>query len=110
MINETSAIIGFIVSAIVSTIIIYVVTKLFGEGGGIGRAFLAAIVGAIVYTIVDYIFGNGWIATIIPGIVSLVALQSLYKIGWLKALVTAVVIWIVAVIVSFFLPTLPGPA
>jgi hypothetical protein len=110
VINESSIIIGFIVSAIVSTIIIYIVTKLFGEGGGIGRAFLAAVVGAVVYTIVDYIFGYGWIATIIAGLVWLVALQALYKIGWLKAFVTAVVIWIVAVVVSFFLPTLPGPA
>jgi hypothetical protein len=38
-----------------------------------------------------------------------VALQFLYKIGWIKSLVIAVVIWIVASIVGLFLPTIGGP-
>jgi hypothetical protein len=53
--------------------------------------------------------GPGLIAAIIGGIVWLIALQHLYKIGWIKSLVIAVIIWIVTSIVGWFLPTLMGP-
>ncbi len=102
-------VVGFLVSLIVSTIIIYVVTKMFGEKEGIGTALLAALVGAIIYAIAYYLLGGGFLAAVIGGVGWLIALGSLYKIGWLKALVVAVVIWIIATIVGFVLPTLAGP-
>jgi hypothetical protein len=107
--NEINYIITFVVSVVVSTIIIYVVTKLFGEKEGVGRAFLTAIIGAIVYSISYFLFGQGWIAAIIGGFVWLLALKGLYDIGWLKALGVAVIIWVFAAIVGFFLPTVTGP-
>lgn len=99
----------FIVGLIVSAIIIYVVTKLFGEREGIGTALLAALAGAIIYALAYYILGHGLLAALIGGFVWLLALGSLYKIGWLKALVVAVIVWIVAAIVGFVLPTVVGP-
>jgi hypothetical protein len=53
--------------------------------------------------------GDGLLAAIIGGIVWLLALKGLYKIGWLKAILIAVLIWIVAAIVGILLPTLTGP-
>lgn len=109
MANELMTAILFIVGLIVSTVIIYVVTKLFKQKEGIGRAFLTALIGTIVYSIVYFIFGQGWIAGIVGGIVWLLALRGLYDIGWLKALGIAVIVWIAAIIVGLLLPTVPGP-
>lgn len=99
----------FLVGLAVSTVIIFLITKLFGEKGGIGRAVVAAIVGTIVYSAVYYLLGRGWLAAITGGIVWLIALRALYKMGWLKALIVALVIWFVATIVGLLLPTAPGP-
>lgn len=99
----------FLVSLAISTVIIYVVTKLFGEKEGIGRALAAAVVGTIVYAAAYFLLGQGWIAAIVGGIIWLVALRWLYDIGWLKALAIAVIVWIAASLVGLLLPTAPGP-
>ena len=109
MANEVMTAIVFVVGLIVSTVIIYLVAKLFKQKEGIGRAFLTALIGTIVYTIIYFIFGQGWIAAIVGGIVWLLALRALYDIGWLRALGIAVIVWIAAAIVGFLLPTVPGP-
>ena len=109
MANEIWSAIIFVIGLIVSTVIIYIVTKLFREKEGIGRAFLTALVGAIVYSVVYFLVGTGWIAAIIGGIVWLIALRALYKMGWLKSLAVAVIVWIAAVIIGLLLPTAPGP-
>jgi hypothetical protein len=112
MIDVTLAtVIVFLVSLVVSAIIIYVVTKIFGEKEGFGTALLAAFVGAIVYAAAYYFLRPelGWLASLIGGIAWLIALGALYGIGWLKALVIAVIVWIIAAIVGIFLPTVVGP-
>jgi Na+/melibiose symporter-like transporter len=103
----------FVVSLLISAIIIYFVTKIFGETEGFGTALLAAFVGAIIYTVVYYIFGSiadltglKWLASILGGLGWLAALRMLYKIGWLKALGLAIVIWVLSAIIGFFLPGL----
>ena len=100
---------SFLIPLIISTVIIYLIVKFFGEREGLLTAFLAALIGTIIYAVVYYLLGQGWIAAILAGIAWLLALQVLYKIGWIKSLVIAVVIWIVTTIVGWFLPTLAGP-
>jgi hypothetical protein len=100
---------SFIIALIISTVIIYAITKLFGEKEGLFTALLAAIIGSIIYTIVSYFLGYGLLTAFIAGIFWLLALQLLYKIGWIKSLIIAVIIWIVASIVGLFLPTIGGP-
>ena len=51
--------------------------------------------GTVIYTVVYYFLGQGLVAAVIGGIFWLIALQHLYKIGWIKSLVIAVIIWIV---------------
>ena len=109
MANGIISAIIFTIGLIVSTIIIYIVTKLFGEKGGIGRAFLTAIIGAIVYSIIYLLLGNGLLAAVIGGMIWLLALRGLYDMGWLKTLVVAIIIWISAAVVGILLPTVPGP-
>ena len=102
-------IISFLIGLAISTILIYIVTKLLGEKEGLKIALLAALLGSIMFGIVSFIFGNGIIAAAIGGIIWLVALKWLYSTGWLKAILIAVVLWIVISIVGVFLPTFPNP-
>ena len=106
-----STIILFFVSLIISAIIIYVVTKILGEKEGFGSALLAAFIGSILYAAVYYFLKPdlGWLASVIGGIAWLIALRALYSIGWLKAIIIAIIVWILAVIVNFVLPTVTGP-
>lgn len=110
MVNELITIGSFIVGWIVSTIIIFLITRyIFKEKEGVGRAAVAAVAGTVIYSISYFILGTGIIAALIGGIVWLFALRSLYKIGWMRALLIAIIIWIIATIAGFFLPTLGGP-
>jgi ABC-type uncharacterized transport system permease subunit len=102
-------IILFAIALIISTVIIYIVTKLLGEKEDIKTALTAAVIGTAIYAIVYFVIGHGLIAAIIAGITWLVALQHLYKMGWVKSFITAAIIWIAAAIVGWFLPTLTGP-
>lgn len=107
--NELNTVIVFLIGLFVSSIIIYVITKLFGENRGLGRAIMTAIIGTAVYTAAYYLIETSWMAAIAAGIVWLIALGSLYKMGFLKSLVIAFVIWICATIIGVFLPTVSGP-
>jgi hypothetical protein len=109
MAKELLSAIIFVVGLVISTVIIYITTKMFGQKEGIGRALAAAIIGTIVYSIVYFIFGNGLIAGAVGGFIWSLALWALYDIGWLKAVVIAVIVWIAATIVGLVLPTVPGP-
>ena len=100
---------GFLISMVISAIIIHLATKLLGENEGFGTAISAALAGAIIFAIVSYFIGIGWVASLIGGIAWLIALGSLYNIGWIKSFVIAVAIWIFATIVSMVLPTIAGP-
>ncbi len=101
--------ISFLISLVISAIIIYLAAKMLGEKEGFGTAILASLIGSVIFGLVSYLFGIGWIASLIGGIAWLIALGSLYKIGWLKALAVAVVIWVFSVVVSWVLPTIAGP-
>ena len=107
-----ATIIVFLISLVISAIIIYFVTKIFGEKEeGFGTALLAAFIGAIIYAAAYYFLRPelGWLASLIGGIAWLIALGFLYSIGWLKALGIAIIVWVIAAIVGIFLPTMIGP-
>ena len=106
MVSNVSIVMYFLVALIISTIIIYYVAKFFGAKDSLTTAVLAALIGTAVYTLFYYVLGQGLVAAIIAGIVWLLALQKLYTIGWVRALVIAVFIWIVTSIVGWFLPVL----
>lgn len=108
-VSLADALIFFLVGLIISTIIIYVVTKLLGEKEGIGTALLAALIGTIIYALAYYFLGEGLLAALIAGFVWLLALGGLYSMGWWKSLGVAIVVWIVAFLVGFILPTVVGP-
>ena len=96
--------IGFFISLVISAIIIFLVAKLLGETEGFGTAMLAALIGTVIFGLASYLLGVGWIASVIGGIAWLIALGSLYNIGWLKSLAVAALIWFFSAVVSFLLP------
>ena len=106
-----ATLIVFLISLVISAIIIYIVTKIFGEKEGFGTALLAAFIGAIIYAAAYYFLRPelGWLASLIGGIAWLIALGYLYSIGWMKAIGIAIIVWIIATVVSFFIPTVIGP-
>jgi hypothetical protein len=106
MASYTFTLMTFLVALIISTIIIYYVAKFFGAKDSLTTAVLAALIGTAVYTIFYYVLGQGLIAAFIAGIVWLLALQKLYTIGWFRALIIAVFIWIVTSVAGMFLPVL----
>ena len=72
-------------------------------------AFFTAIVGSIVYVIAYALFGNGFLSAVLGGVAWLLALKAIYRMGWLKALIVAVGIWIITTIIGVLLPTTIGP-
>ena len=102
-------VIFFLIGLAISTIIIYVITKLFEQKEGVGTAILAALIGAVIYALAYFFLGEGLLAALVAGFVWWLALGSLYSMGWWKALGVAVVVWIVAFFVGFLLPTVVGP-
>lgn len=109
MVSMLDTAVFFLIGLIISTIVIYVITKISGETEGFGTAFLAALIGSVIYALAYFLLGQGLLAGLIGGFFWLLALGSLYKMGWFKALGVAIVVWIVAIIVGFFLPTAIGP-
>lgn len=107
--TTTETILAFVIGLIISTAIIWIITKVLGEREGLGTALLAAIIGTVVYTVAYYFLGSGLLPAVAAGIVWLLVLKALYNIGWLKALLIALLIWIVTALVGSFLPTVGGP-
>jgi hypothetical protein len=100
---------GFIIGVIISTIVIYFVTKLFGEREGIKTAVIAAVIGTVIFAVGHILIGSGIIAAAIAGIVWVFVLKWLYNMGWLKSIAVAVVVWIISTIIGAVLPTGAGP-
>jgi len=105
----TNSVIIFIIGLLVSTLVIYLVTSITRHRRSIKLALFTAIIGSIVYGIVYLWLGNGFLSAVLGGIAWLLALKAIYHMGWLKALIIAVSIWIITSIIGVLLPTATGP-
>jgi len=106
---DAYSIIIFLVGLLISTVLIYLITFILGQRRGIKLALFAAIVGSIVYGITYAIFGNGFLSAVLGGIAWLLALKTIYRMSWLKALIVTVIIWIITTAIGTLLPTAIGP-
>ncbi|HKQ22772.1 MAG TPA: hypothetical protein VJS91_12075 [Nitrososphaeraceae archaeon] len=107
--ENPETIIRFLVGLLISTIVIYLVTFLLGQRRSIKLALFTAIIGSIVYGISYALLGNGFLSAVLGGIAWLLALKTIYRMGWLKAFVVAVIVWIITTITGTLLPTAIGP-
>jgi hypothetical protein len=91
----------FLISWIVSAVIIYIALKIFPgkqQRENITGALIAALIGEIIFAFFNLIripFGN-----LLAIIVWLYALRKLFGVGWLGAAVIAILIYILSLIVS----------
>jgi hypothetical protein len=102
---DANSIIFFLVGLVISTVVIYLVTLLLGRRRSIKLAIFTAVIGSIVYGIAYILLGNGFLSAVLGGIAWLLALKSIYRISWLKALIVAVI----TTAISTLLPTAIGP-
>ena len=98
----------FLIGWLVSTIIIFLTTRIFGKKG-LKRALITSISGSLVYSLFYYLIGNNIISGFFGMIVWLFLLKSLYKISWIKSILIAFFVWIITSVLGILLPTLPGP-
>ena len=101
---SASSVLIFVIGLVVSTIVIYFVSRFVGTKRGLKVAFFTAIIGSLIYATVYYLVGNGLLAAVLGGIAWLLALKGLYKIGWIHALIMAIIIWIITSLVGVLLP------
>ena len=106
---SATSIIIFLVGLLVSTLVIYVVTLFMRQRRSMKLALFTAIIGSIVYTIAYVLLGNSFLSAVLGGIAWLLALKAIYHMGWLKALIVAVGIWIITTVIGVLLPTAIGP-
>lgn len=97
---SATSIINFFIGLLISTLVIYLVTLFSRQRRSMKLALLTAIIGSVVYVIAFVFLRNGFPSAILGGIASLLALKAIYHMGWLKALVLAVVIWIITPIIA----------
>ena len=106
---SATSIIIFLVGLLVSTLVIYVVTLFMRQRRSMKLALFTAIIGSIVYGIAYVLLGNGFLYALLGGIAWLLALKAIYHMGWIKALIVAVGIWIITTVIGVLLPTAIGP-
>lgn len=106
---EQHSIILFFIGLLISTLVIYIVTSITRHRRSIKLALFTAIIGSIVYGIVYLWLGNGFLSAILGGIAWLLALKTIYRMGWLKALIIAASIWIITSFVDVLFPSATAP-
>jgi len=97
-------IILILVGLLISTVVIYLVTFILGQRRGIKLAFLTAIIGSVVYGLTDALLGNDLFSAVLVGLAWLLALKTIYRMSWLKALIVAVIVWIITTAIGTLLP------
>ena len=107
--NLSDRIIIFLIWLLISTVVIYVVTLFMRQRRSIKLALFTAIIGSVVYVIAYVRLENDFLSAVLGGIAWLLALKAIYHMGWLKALIVAVGIWIITTVIGVLLPTAIGP-
>ena len=103
---------GLIIQLIIAGIIGGIFVWLAGKALGAPKAtywhgILIVVSAIIVSDIIGYFLsGLGWIKTIIEIIVILLLIKHFFAVGWLKAIVIAILAVVIAIIVTFILALL----
>jgi len=102
-------IVGLIIQLIIAGIIGGIFVWLAGKALGAPKAtywhgILIVVSAIIVSDIIGYFLsGLGWIRTIIEIIVILLLIKHFFAVGWIKAIVIAILAVVIAIIVTFVL-------
>jgi hypothetical protein len=101
----TGLIIQLIIAGIIGGIFVWLAGKALGAPKATYWHGILIVVSAIILTdIIGYFLsGLGWIKTIIEVIIILLLIKHFFAVGWLKAIVIAILAVIIAIIVTFVL-------
>ncbi|RLE69376.1 MAG: hypothetical protein DRJ34_00985 [Thermoprotei archaeon] len=88
----------FLFGWLISSLIIYIVSKLLGEKKGFGTAVITAFIGFIIFTVANRI---SFLLTPVAIIIWIIALMKIYDIGLFKAILMAILIYFASIIISF---------
>ena len=100
---SSSSVLIFVIGLVISTLVIYFVSRFVGTKRGLKVAFFTAIIGSLIYATVHFLVGNVLIAAVLGGIAWLLALKGLYKIGWIHALIMAIMVLLVTVLIVIYI-------
>ena len=123
MVDVLGLIIHLIVAGIIGGIFVWLAAKALGAPRATYWHGILTVVSAIILTdILGYFLsGLGWIWTIIEIIVILLLIKHFFGVGWIKAVVIAVLAVVILIVVLFVLaaigftvlqgyfPSLPSP-
>ncbi|CUX78629.1 hypothetical membrane protein, conserved [Thermococcus chitonophagus] len=111
-------IVAFILYLAVEAVFIYGGAKLAGiEGASFGKAFIAALALLILMPIFGFIFGIVFafvpiighiLALLLTFLAGLWIIKVVFSTSWIKAFITAIFAFILAILVAFFLAVLFG--
>ncbi|MGA2972960.1 MAG: hypothetical protein ABSE39_10150 [Candidatus Bathyarchaeia archaeon] len=98
-------IIQLIIAGIIGGIFVWLAGKALGAPTATYWHGILIVVSAIILTdIISYFLsGLGWITTIIEIIIILLLIKHFFAVGWLKAIVIAILAVVIAIIVTFVL-------
>lgn len=108
MVDILGTVIHLIVAGIVGGIFVWLAAKALGAPRASYWHGILTVVSAIILTdIIGYFLGGlGWITTIIELIVILLLIKHFFGVGWIKAIVIAILAIVILVIVIFVLALL----
>ena len=108
MVDIVGLIIDLVVAGLIGGIFVWLAAKALGAPKATYWHGILTVVSAIIVTdIVRYLLGSlGIIAEIIEVILILLLIKHFFGVGWIKAIVIAILAWIILIIVIFVLALL----
>ncbi|MGD0175463.1 MAG: hypothetical protein ABSC50_01385 [Candidatus Bathyarchaeia archaeon] len=101
----TGLIIHLIIAGIIGGIFVWLAGKALGAPKATYWHGILIVITAIILTdIIGYFLsGLGWLTTIIEIIIILLLIKHFFAVGWLKAIVIAILAVVIAIVVAFVL-------
>ena len=108
MVDVVGLLIDLIVAGVIGGIFVWLAAKALGAPKATYWHGILTVISAIIVTdIVRYLLGSlGIIAEIIEVVLILLLIKHFFGVGWLKAIVIAILAWIILIIVIFVLSLL----
>ncbi|MGA8904467.1 MAG: hypothetical protein WB661_05595 [Candidatus Bathyarchaeia archaeon] len=101
----TGLIIHLVIAGIIGGIFVWLAGKALGAPRATYWHGILIVVSAIILTdIIGYFLsGLGWLTTIIEIIIILLLIKHFFAVGWIKAVVIAILAVVIAIVVAFIL-------
>ena len=105
MVDIVGTIIHLVIAGIIGGIFVWLAAKALGAPRASYWHGILTVVSAIILTdIIGYFIGGlGWITTIIEIVIILLLIKHFFGVGWIKAVVIAILAVVILIIVIFVL-------